>query len=185
MVTVYLNHFVFQVRVNNMWKQFLSLCITLLLRLQSTCTRLFCVTIWICRWRMNTLVTSQWYQPRLLSITKILSYNLFNNFKYSLNKYNVFGICTVPVMFRLFSFLAPKDFLIIWLSNIPYNLIFTTKFNDSSILITIILCDYLNLSLADEHVGDVTIPTQVIVYNLLMIIRFVAWLAIFSSIKKV
>ena len=32
------------------------------------------------------------------------------------------------------------------ISNIPYNLIFTTKFNDSSILITIISCDYLNLS---------------------------------------
>ena len=30
---------------------------------------------------------------------------------------------------------------------------------------TIISCDYLNLSLADEHVGDVTIPTQVIEYN--------------------
>jgi hypothetical protein len=30
------------------------------------------VTIWICRWRMNTLVTSQ-YQPRLSSITKISS----------------------------------------------------------------------------------------------------------------
>jgi hypothetical protein len=51
------------------------------------------------------------------------------------------------------------------ISNIPYNLFFTTKFNDSSILITIILCDYLKLSLADEHVGDVTIPTQVIEYN--------------------
>ena len=51
------------------------------------------------------------------------------------------------------------------ISNIPYDLIFTTKFNDSSILITIISCDYLNLSLADEHVGDVTIPTQVIEYN--------------------
>jgi hypothetical protein len=51
------------------------------------------------------------------------------------------------------------------ISNIPYNLIFTTKFNDSSILITIISCDYLNLSLADEHVGDITIPTQVIEYN--------------------
>jgi hypothetical protein len=50
-------------------------------------------------------------------------------------------------------------------SNIPYNLIFTSKFNDSSILITIISCDYLNLSLADGHVGDVTIPTQVIEYN--------------------
>jgi len=31
------------------------------------------------------------------------------------------------------------------------------------ILITIISCDYLNLSLADEHVDDVT--TQVIEYN--------------------
>jgi hypothetical protein len=51
------------------------------------------------------------------------------------------------------------------ISNIHYNLIFTTKFNDSSILIMIISCDYLNLSLADEHVGDVTIPTQVIEYN--------------------
>ena len=51
------------------------------------------------------------------------------------------------------------------ISNNPYNLIFTTKFNDSSILITIIPCDYLNLSLADEHVGDITIPTQVTEYN--------------------
>ena len=50
-------------------------------------------------------------------------------------------------------------------TNIPYNLIFTTKFNDSSILIKINSCDYLNLSLADEHVGDVTISTQVIEYN--------------------
>ena len=30
---------------------------------------------------------------------------------------------------------------------------------------TIISCDYLNLSLANEYVGDVTIPTQVIKYN--------------------
>jgi len=51
------------------------------------------------------------------------------------------------------------------ISNIPYNLIFTTKFNDSSILITIISCDYLNLSLANEYAGDVRIPTQVIKYN--------------------
>ena len=34
--------------------------------------RLFHVTIWICRWRANTLVTSQ-YQSRLSSKTKILS----------------------------------------------------------------------------------------------------------------
>ena len=51
------------------------------------------------------------------------------------------------------------------MSNIPDNLICTTNFNDSWILITIISCDYLNLSLADEHVGDVKIPTQVIKYN--------------------
>jgi hypothetical protein len=44
-------------------------------------------------------------------------------------------------------------------SNIPYNLIFTTKFNDFSILIVIISCDYLNLSLENEYVGDATIPT--------------------------
>jgi hypothetical protein len=48
------------------------------------------------------------------------------------------------------------------ISNIPYNLIFRTNFNNSLILITIISCDYLNLSLANEYVGDVTIPTQVI-----------------------
>ena len=30
---------------------------------------------------------------------------------------------------------------------------------------TIISCDYLNLSLANEYVGDVTIPTQVNKYN--------------------
>ena len=30
---------------------------------------------------------------------------------------------------------------------------------------TIIPCDYLNLSLANEYVGDVTIPSQVIDYN--------------------
>jgi hypothetical protein len=53
------------------------------------------------------------------------------------------------------------------ISNIPYtgNLIFTTKFNDFAMLITIISCDYLNLSLANEYVGDVTIPTQVIEYK--------------------
>jgi hypothetical protein len=32
-------------------------------------------------------------------------------------------------------------------------------------LITITSCDYLNLSLANEYVGDVTIPTHVIKYN--------------------
>ena len=51
------------------------------------------------------------------------------------------------------------------ISDIPSNLILATKFKDSSILITIISCDYLNLSLADEHVSNVTIPTRVIEYN--------------------
>ena len=51
------------------------------------------------------------------------------------------------------------------ISNIPYNLIFTTKLNDSLILITIISWGYFNLSLANEYVGDVTIPTQDIKYN--------------------
>jgi hypothetical protein len=54
-------------------------------------------------------------------------------------------------------------------SNIPYNFIFTTKFNDFSILITIISCDYLNLSLANEYVGDATIPRLSISVNSLML----------------
>jgi len=45
------------------------------------------------------------------------------------------------------------------------NLIVTTKCNDSLILIRIISWDYLNLSLANEYIGDVTIPTRVIKYN--------------------
>jgi hypothetical protein len=44
-------------------------------------------------------------------------------------------------------------------------LIFATKFNESSILITIISWDYLHLSLANEYIGDVTMPTQIIKYN--------------------
>jgi hypothetical protein len=51
------------------------------------------------------------------------------------------------------------------IKHIPYNLIFTTKFSDSSILITIISWDYLNLSMVNEYAGGVTIPTQVIKYN--------------------
>ena len=51
------------------------------------------------------------------------------------------------------------------IEHIPYNLVFTTKFNDFSILIMIISWDYLNLSLANEYVGDITIPIQVIKNN--------------------
>ena len=42
---------------------------------------------------------------------------------------------------------------------------FTAKFNASSILIKIILRNYLNLLLANEYFGDLTIPTQVIKYK--------------------
>ena len=51
------------------------------------------------------------------------------------------------------------------ISNIPYNKIFTTKFNDSSILITIISYDYLNFPLASEYVDENTISTQFIEDN--------------------
>ena len=62
------------------------------------------------------------------------------------------------------------------MSNIPYNLILTTKCNDSSILITIISMDYLNLSLADEHVGDVTLKysnqIKLLLYKLTILISW-------------
>ena len=51
------------------------------------------------------------------------------------------------------------------ISNILYNSIFTTDFNDFSILMTIISGVYLNLFVTDDCVGDATIPTQVIMYN--------------------
>jgi hypothetical protein len=37
------------------------------------------------------------------------------------------------------------------IEHIPYNLIYTAKFNDSSILITIISWDYVNLSLTNDY----------------------------------
>jgi hypothetical protein len=40
---------------------------------------------------------------------------------------------------------------------------------------------YLNLSLADEHVGDVTIPTQVIEYNQNFLRRLANQIEIFKS----
>ena len=48
---------------------------------------------------------------------------------------------------------------------LTYNLFLTTNFIVSSILITIISWNYLNLSLPNEYVCDVTIPTQVSKYN--------------------
>ena len=51
------------------------------------------------------------------------------------------------------------------IEHIPYNVISTTKFNISSILITNISLDYLNLSLVNDYVGNITIPTQVIKHS--------------------
>jgi hypothetical protein len=65
--------------------------------------RLFHVTIWICCWRMNTLVTSQ-YQPRLSSITKILSRRRISQSECSiqikLNYYTIYKC--IYFYFRLF-----------------------------------------------------------------------------------
>jgi hypothetical protein len=57
------------------------------------------------------------------------------------------------------------NFSCLKISNIPYNSMFTQNFNDFSILITIISGAYLDLFVMNECVGDVTIPTQVIMYN--------------------
>jgi len=54
------------------------------------------------------------------------------------------------------------------IKNFKYSLYFdlTATFNDSSILVTIISWgDYLNFSVANEYVGDITISTQAIMYN--------------------
>ena len=63
-------------------------------------------------------------------------------------------------------------------THIPYNLIFITQFND---LITIISWDYLDLSLANEYVGDVTIPTQVTKYNYFFPAESANQIAVFTS----
>ena len=52
------------------------------------------------------------------------------------------------------------NFSCLQISNIPYNSIFTPDFNDFSILITIISGAYLNLFVANECVGDVTIQPK-------------------------
>ena len=103
---------------------------------------------------------------QLLILHKILSYlrrgclmvfkATFNNISVILKRFMKSINCSTP---------GHRSITYSKTSNIPYNLIFTTKFYDSLILITIISCDYLNLSLANEYVGDVTIPTQVIKYN--------------------
>ena len=63
-------------------------------------------------------------------------------------------------------------------TNIPYNLIFTTQFND---LIMIIAWNYLNLPLTNEYVGDVTIPTQVTKFNYFFPAGSANQIAVFTS----
>ena len=106
-----------------------------------------------------------------LSMILILYFGIVQTSKYFL----FFISLSFLKIYRKFSYVNLREALYekrskpgyarIQISNIPDNLIFTTKFNDSSILITIISWDYLNSSLANEFVGDVTIPTQVIKYN--------------------
>ena len=57
------------------------------------------------------------------------------------------------------------NFSCLKISNIPNNSMFKQNFNDFSILITFISGAYLDLFVMNECVGDVTIPTQVIMNN--------------------
>ena len=60
------------------------------------------MTIWICRWRMNTLVTSQ-YQPRLSSITKISSRRISQSDWYiqiKLNHLLITGLLEQPPLYK-------------------------------------------------------------------------------------
>jgi len=67
---------------------------------------------------------------------------------------------------RVLWFLPPINITEILLKVVLNTIILTlTKCNDSSILITIISWDYLNLSLTKEYIGDVIILTLVIKYN--------------------
>jgi hypothetical protein len=89
-----------------------------------------------------------WTLPRLIPPTDFFMYSriTFLNCKVVYEKHKLFQISSI-------------------ISNNPYNLIFTKKINDSSILITIISWEFLNLWLANEYIYDVTIPTEVIKYN--------------------
>jgi hypothetical protein len=62
-------------------------------------------------------------------------------------------------------FMKGVNFSCLKISIIPYNSIFRPNFNDFSILITIISGAYFKLFVTNECVGDVTIPSQVIMYN--------------------
>jgi hypothetical protein len=68
----------------------------------------------------------------------------------------------------------------------------TAKFNDSSILITIISWYYLNLWLANECIGEVTIPTSVInsnqwrnILNFLTSCTCITWFRTFYALSVI
>ena len=78
------------------------------------------MTIWICRWRMNTLVTSQ-YQPRLSSIAKIYSRRISQsdwNIEIKLN-YNDIIYCTY--YFRKEASILPEFQIYITISFYMFN----------------------------------------------------------------
>jgi hypothetical protein len=78
------------------------------------------------------------------------------NHRYSVSHWKTLSLRVVSstphYIFLYFSQLCYTSITCSKIEHIPYNLIFTTKFNDSSILIMIISWDYLNLSLVNEYV---------------------------------
>ena len=90
--------------------------------------------IWICRWRMNKLVTSQ-YQPRLSSITKIFSrrisqsdWNIQIKLNYSpLNNRVIQWTCVILEVIHRWRRLEAKIsrlFYVMWLSFNQWNWFF-------------------------------------------------------------
>ena len=103
---------------------------------------------------LSQLIKEYVFLNRLYDITWFGQFTLYKPWRVLWKAYSIY--CSKP---SYTSITCSK------IEHIPYNLIFTTKCNDSSILITIISWSYLNLSLANEYVGDVTKSTQVIKYN--------------------
>jgi hypothetical protein len=97
---------------------------------------------------LSQLIKEYVFFNRLYDITWFGQFTLYKPWRVLWKAYSIY--CSKP---SYTSITCSK------IEHIPYNLIFTTKCNDSSILITITSWDYLNLSLVNEYVGDVTIPT--------------------------
>jgi hypothetical protein len=97
------------------------------------------VTIWICRCRMNTLVTSQ-YQPRLSSITKILSRRISQsdwNIQIELNYLGILIMFCFQIQDLLSSSISSKMFYIIqWCCHIYISVIVLFKVNMISYFVT-------------------------------------------------